>query len=282
MDGGIFWLASYPKSGNTWTRSFIVALTGFAQSDEQELDINELTTGAIASSRQWIESGLGLSLEDNSRAEIDLLRPLAYRFWHQQARQPQYHKVHDAYVLNAQQQPLFPADAAKGVLYIVRHPYDVAVSLAHHNGTSLQHAVDEMCNSEYCLVKHKNKINFQVEQRLLNWSQHVSSWLDSPHRVHLMRYEDMHSQAEATFSNLVDFLEISADNQQIKQAIAASSFKKLQAKELQQGFREKSVVAERFFRSGEVGEGRHKLSVAQQQQLADCHAVMMQRMGYQP
>lgn len=281
MGGGIFWLASYPKSGNTWTRSFIVALMAQDQSNEQELDINELTTGSIASNRNWIECGLGLSLEDNSCAEIDLLRPMAYRFWHQQAQQPQYHKVHDAYVLNAQQQPLFPPDAAKGVLYIVRHPYDVAVSLAHHNGTSLQQAVDAMCNSDYRLVKQKNKINPQVEQRLLNWSEHVSSWLDSPHKVHLMRYEDMHSAAEITFSKLADFLEISADSQQIQQAIWASSFKKLQAKELQQGFREKPVVAERFFRSGKVGEGQQKLSQAQRQQLADCHAVMMQRLGYQ-
>ena len=281
MSGGIFWLASYPKSGNTWTRSFIVALSGLAQSDEQELDINELTTGAIASDRKWIESGLGLSLEDNNSAEIDLLRPMAYRFWHQQARQPQYHKVHDAYVLNTYQQPLFPADAAKGVLYIARHPFDVAVSLAHHNGMSLQQAVDAMCHSDYRLVSKKNRLNTQVQQRLLNWSEHVSSWLDSPHRVHLMRYEDMHSKAPATFSKLADFLEISADSHQIQQAIAACSFKKLQAKELQQGFREKPVVAERFFRSGEVGEGQEKLTFAQKQQLADCHAGMMQRLGYQ-
>ena len=281
MSGGIFWLASYPKSGNTWTRSFIVALTGQLQSDQQELDINELKTGAIASDRNWIEVGLGLSLEDNSCAEIELLRPMAYQFWHQQAQQPQYHKVHDAYVLNTRQQPLFPADAAKGVLYIVRHPYDVTVSLAHHNGMSLQQAVDAMCNSDYRLVKKKNSINAQVQQRLLNWSEHVSSWLDSPHRVHLMRYEDMHRSAQTTFSKLADFLEISADSQQIKQAIAASSFKKLQEKELQQGFREKPVVAERFFRSGIMGEGQAKLTSAQQQQLADCHAAMMQRLGYQ-
>lgn len=278
MSGGIFWLASYPKSGNTWTRSFMVAL----KKPQQELDINNLATGAIASDRTWLERGLGLPLENLSSSEVEILRPLAYRFWHQQAEQPQYHKVHDAYVNNAFGQPVFPPDAAKGVLYIVRHPYDVAVSLANHNGTSLQAAVDAMCNSNYRLAKQKHRLNLQVEQRLLNWSEHVRSWLDSPHRVHLVRYEDMQHSAFSTFSALADFLELSANDQQIEQALAACSFNKLKEKELQQGFKEKPVTAAQFFRSGRVGEGQHKLSEAQKHQLAQYHAEVMQRLNYAP
>lgn len=278
MSGGIFWLASYPKSGNTWTRSFIVALTA----PEQELDINKLATGNIASDRAWIEYGLGIPIEDLSAGEIEILRPLAYRFWHQQATQPQYHKVHDAYVMNGLGQPVFPPDAASGVLYIVRHPYDVAVSLANHNGTSLQDAVDAMCTPDYRLVKQKRKLNMQVEQPLLSWSEHVQSWLDSPHHIHLMRYEDMQQSALTTFSALADFLRLNASHQQIEQAIAACNFNKLKEKELTQGFREKPVVAEKFFRSGKVGEGQHKLTAAQKSQLAQCHAAMMQRLNYAP
>ena len=54
---GIFWLASYPKSGNTWTRSFLANLL-----NEQniEIDINSLYTGSIASSPEWVEDALGI------------------------------------------------------------------------------------------------------------------------------------------------------------------------------------------------------------------------------
>ncbi|MCF4009295.1 sulfotransferase domain-containing protein [Rheinheimera sp. UJ63] len=278
MNGGIFWLASYPKSGNTWTRTFLNAL----MRPEQGVDINKLNTGGIASSRSLIENALGLSLEESSSVEIELLRPIAYRFLHQQAQQPEYIKIHDAYVLNVQQQPLFPADAAKGVLYIVRHPYDVAVSFANHNGSSLQEAVDIMCRSDYRMSKSKIRLNSQVEQRLLSWSEHVRSWLDSPHRVHLMRYEDMQHSSLATFSALASFLEIGADISQIQNAIDACHFNKLKEKELQHGFREKPVKAPQFFRSGKVGEGAERLNKAQKQQLVSCHLHMMQRLDYVP
>ena len=49
----IVWLASYPKSGNTWTRAFLTAYLG---DEDQAVDINDLEGGPIASSR-WFAAG---------------------------------------------------------------------------------------------------------------------------------------------------------------------------------------------------------------------------------
>jgi len=48
MKSGIIWLASYPKSGNTWLRIF---LTNLRCDGEEPVNINELDGGPIASAR---------------------------------------------------------------------------------------------------------------------------------------------------------------------------------------------------------------------------------------
>ncbi len=74
---GIYWLASYPKSGNTWLRSF---LSNLQQDGDAPADINELATGTIASARDWLDEALGFDSADLSADEIDRLRPAVYRW----------------------------------------------------------------------------------------------------------------------------------------------------------------------------------------------------------
>lgn len=92
MSGGLYWLASYPKSGNTWVRAFIANLT---HTGPGAVDINALDTGAIASSRHWIEATLGFDTTELSHAEIDRLRPAVYRWCARHSTAPAYHKIHE-------------------------------------------------------------------------------------------------------------------------------------------------------------------------------------------
>ena len=81
---------------------------------------------------------------------------------------------------------------------------------------------------------------------------------------------------------MAEFLGFQKSREEIASALAACKFEKLQAKELKDGFREKPSSANVFFRSGKVGEGLERLTLAQQQQLHYCHAEMMQTLGYKP
>ena len=105
-----WYLASYPKSGNTWCRVFITELrrladldsaeaTAAAQKEEQGLLLNrDLSTGSIMSSRHWLDDQLGIDCSDLSWAELDKVRG---RAGHQRALYAEclrYHKVHDAFV----------------------------------------------------------------------------------------------------------------------------------------------------------------------------------------
>jgi len=75
-DHGYWYLASYPKSGNTWCRVFITELLRLAGDDPgKELNLNQdIETGAIASSRFWLDDQLGVNSCDLSFSELDPLR----------------------------------------------------------------------------------------------------------------------------------------------------------------------------------------------------------------
>ena len=69
----IIWLASYPKSGNTWFRIF---LTNLLQKHTSPANINELTGGPIASSRQLFDELTGIDSSDLTFDEIEKLDTL--------------------------------------------------------------------------------------------------------------------------------------------------------------------------------------------------------------
>lgn len=58
---GIYWLASYPKSGNTWFRVFLANLR---REKSEPVDINQLDTNGIASARELFDKMIGLEGAD--------------------------------------------------------------------------------------------------------------------------------------------------------------------------------------------------------------------------
>ncbi|CAA0116818.1 Desulfo-A47934 sulfotransferase [BD1-7 clade bacterium] len=277
-NNGLFWLASYPKSGNTWTRTFIANLLS---DSEQPVDINALQTGAIASSREWVSTALGIDIDELSHDEVDQMRPAAYRWLADNAGDDAYHKIHDAYTYLSDNQPLIPVDATRGALVIVRNPLDVAISLANHNQCSIDNAIESLANPTYGFCRGKKRIYNQLRQQLLSWSEHTRSWLSAPSLNRLMvRYEDMQQQPEKTFRAIADFLDIAATDQQLATAINNSQMKKLQAQEAESRFKEAPANTQRFFRKGIVGDWQNSLTDQQVARIIDDHFDVMLELGY--
>ena len=74
----IIWLASYPKSGNTWFRVF---LSNLLSHSDKPADINNLYATPIASNRELFDEATGISSSELTLDEIDNLRPLVYEFY---------------------------------------------------------------------------------------------------------------------------------------------------------------------------------------------------------
>jgi len=262
-----FWLASYPKSGNTWFRIF---LSNLLYPEHAPVDPNHLPiSNLIASARGPFEEILGFHSSLLTREESARLRPaldqIIARDWQDEIC---VRKAHDAYTLLPNGQPLLGEPPHFSALYILRDPWDVAVSAANHWGISIAETVDRMCCPGQNETKDLNATE-QLPQQLLSWSEHVLSWANSPLDLCLIRYEDMYTDALPTFRKAVDFLQLPYDENSIEKAFRASEFKNLQKLETEAGFIESPRAGVKFFRKGIIGEGLELLATEQIEKLQE-------------
>jgi aryl sulfotransferase len=274
---GIVWLASYPKSGNTWFRVF---LTNLLRDGDEPAHINELESTPIASARGIFDNNIGFEASDLTADEVDRLRPELYIHLAEKAEGTLFMKIHDAYTDAADNRPLIPAEATAGAIYIIRNPLDVAVSSAHHNGSDYDTAIARMASDAFLAAK-PDRLHDQLRQKLLSWSGHALSWIDlAPFPVCLLRYEDMKTRPLETFTGAVRFAGLPHTVAQIQKALEFSSFKVVRQQEEADGFQEKSSASKRFFRKGKIGSWREELTEEQAQRIVCDHWEVMRRFGY--
>lgn len=274
---GILWIASYPKSGNTWTRVFLHNLFNILEGKPAEQDINKLneyTSWDLAA--QSYEEILGKPVSQATHAEIAAARLRVQETVANKTNGLTLTKTHHA-LLEDCGVPTINFAVTSGAVYLVRNPLDVAVSFAAHLNTDVDTAIDQMCTEGLETIMNDERV-YEVYG---SWSQHVESWTRNPNRaLHVMRYEDMLEAPLKTFSKLAAHLLLRPTAQQLSDAISNSSFEKLAGQELQSGFAEKPDAAERFFRAGKSGQWRKTLTRRQVRNIVTKHHVQMRRFGY--
>lgn len=277
---GIIWLASYPKSGNTWFRVF---LTNLLEEKDVPADINELHSTPIASARGMFDEAVGLEASDLTVDEIERLRPAVYAHLAEQADETIFMKVHDAYTLVDRERPLFPAHATLGAIYFIRNPLDVAVSFAHHSGWSYDKTILKMADENLAFCGGIKRVHNQLRQKLLTWSGHVQSWTrQTAFPVCVLRYEDMKTNPVDHFQQAIEFAGLDYKNEQIKRALTRSTFEELRRQEKAYGFHEKSSASKMFFRRGEAGAWQSELNSRQVAKIIRDHKTVMSQFGYLP
>jgi hypothetical protein len=289
-----FWLASYPKSGNTWFRMLLNAL---ALKDGESFDINALRRrDGIASGRApfdhltLVESGL-LTFEEADRLRPAFYRAQAHENWDEDEDDDslsgvRFVKVHDAYTRLPDGEPLLGGrEAAEGAIVIVRDPRDLAASVANHNGVSIDRAIAQIGNAKAALASGTKQQDLQLRHSLLDWSSHVASWLDQPDLpVHWMRYEDMRRDPVRHFAEALAFAGLTLPEAELARAVATADFDALRSQEAEKGFVEAAgkTNPRPFFRRGRAGGWRDELSAEQVARIEAKHADMMRRLGYEP
>jgi hypothetical protein len=283
------WLASYPKSGNTWLRLLLANVTA---GEGPPVNLNNLFTGGIASSRSCFDFIVLIDSGLLTHDEIDNLRPRAHAamvrefedsLLTQDAPSLRFIKVHDAYTVNPAGQALLGGSAgAQGAIVIVRDPRDVASSFAHHSGVSIDEAIAFMNQDDAAFCAKTRRQNIQLRQKLRGWSEHVASWLDQADiPVHLIRYEDLHRDTARTLGGALEFAGIEASADKLDRAVESCGFASLREEEQRNGFAEAPRRGIEFFRRGEVGAWRHDLTREQVVRIESHHARMMDRLGYE-
>ena len=277
---GIIWLASFPKSGNTWTRAFMHNLLKIMHGETSGLasvnNMAEFSTWDI--SGKLYEEILGKPAKEATRIEIAAARPKAQAVIAERSQGLILVKTHNALILD-RGVPTINFAVTSGAIYVVRNPLDVAISYAHHLARKIDYAIDamEIFNAE---TRVNDKVVYEVYG---SWSQHVASWTKKPHRaIYVMRYEDMLEKPLDTFGKLAKHLLLSPTPEQLKKAIELSSFDRLKKLEQEEGFVEKPKHAERFFREGRSGQWRDQLTKEQINRIVVAHSEQMRRFGYLP
>lgn len=277
-DKKIIWLASYPKSGNTWFRIFLNYLLS---ESKDPININNIDTSFISSSRLIFDEILGENASNLTEKEIDILKPEVYKKISFDSDKYVFIKTHDAWYKNDNGEPIIPSEATKKVIYFVRNPLDIAISFSFHGNISISKSVNNLNMSDFGLSVGSKKLYLQIHQKLYDWSYHVQSWTRfSKLPVHIIRYEDMISNTLEVFTKSLDFLNIDHNPNKVAQSLSNSSFINLKRQEEELGFKEKSISSKKFFRSGQINDWRNYLNKKQVLEIASTHKDIMKNFGY--
>ena len=296
---GVLWLASYPKSGNTWVRAF---LANYLVNADSPVSINELPEFVRGDGpKHYYEEVLGYPISKPlSPQEAQELRLIVHEKFAYESQNTTIVKTHNA-IAYLDDIPTINPKATEGAVYIMRNPLDVVLSYAHHYGQTYDKAIESLASEQNALGGTER----QVYQFLGSWSEHVRSWVDAPGlKLHVMRYEDMILDALETFTKLLEFLEFPNEPKRCEKAVQFSSFESLTAQEKSEGFVEAIPAREhpaflgtdlpqipdtekykgesriRFFRAGKLGMWRDEFSSEQVARIIEDHREVMDTHGY--
>ena len=256
----IFWLASYPKSGNTWVRMFwrsyfLPSNQVFSLNKRGNLDLevfnfptaNQLKEANVDHTdfrniaKNWI------TLQDiiNLNNKLNFL------------------KTHNGnFTLN--NCAFTNTDNTIGGIYIVRDPRDVVLSNANHFGIDNEESTKMLLNMESYEIE-----DFDIDKKekfrkslMGSWSSNYLSWKNYKGRkIHLMKYENLVQNPKKVFTKMLEYMKsifpVDIDPDRVRKAVEETAFNKLQNLEDKEGFTE--VGMGKFFRKGKVGEWKEKL-----------------------
>lgn len=252
----IIWLASFPKSGNTWMRAL---LGNYLLSGGQAPDINTLNRFSTGDVRQdFFDRAAGRPFVAKDMNDWLVHRAKVLPAIAASKQGHHFVKTHSKVDRIGKYHLIMP-EVTAAAIYILRNPFDVLLSYARHLNITIDQTIDRMADRTAV-----NASDTKILEVIGRWDDHVTSWRDAPGLpLHLIRYEDLLTDTEAEIRKLFAFLRIPAKDGQLRRAIRAASFKNLQKQEREKGFKERPDGMEQFFATGTAGGWREALSPAQ-------------------
>lgn len=268
----VHWLASYPKSGNTWVRLMLHAYRLGVDTIDLQAN-NEVTLLDIQ--RYAYQVVAPINLEDMTPMQHTHLHYAA--LLHLIARSPYAPTILKTHNANAMVGEVFlvPKSLTDRVVYLVRDPRDVCCSYAKHMNKSHEDTAECMNKEQFRAVDPASTLSHWLN----TWSTHVKSWVDD---VLVLRYEDVHHDpAQALSQILVHYrLAENPDAARVRKAVEATRFDRLQEQEGQTGFLDAPKNGNVFFRSGKAGAWKDGLDPALARQIEQDHGEVMSKLGY--
>jgi len=270
----IIWLASYPKSGNTWLRAMLSSyfflgenkfdfdilkeIPNFIQSKyfSTFLDLNKLKNDPLGISNYW----------NVAQSKINL------------SNETKFFKTHNACI--AYKEKWFTTkENSSGYVYIVRDPRSVVCSMAAHSNIKIENSVNDLLNENF--IGYNGK--FSLAELTCSWKINYLSWKKRKNFPGIIvKYEDLKDNSYGEFEKILLFLKdkikFNLDKERIKKTIELCSFSNLKNLESDKGFIE--AQNGKFFRKGQKDSWKNELTPELQKKIENNLREEMAELGY--
>ena len=276
----IIWISSYPKSGNTWVRTFI---STYYLSSNNKFDFNMLKNIRQFPHEKFFDKKISdintaINNWDLAQNNINLKNKLTFL------------KTHAALV-KINNISFTNNNHTLGAIYIIRDPRNVVTSLSNHYQLTFDESLEFMTNKKKFLLKKNDPSNFGNFTFLNSWSEHYKSWLYSKQfNLLFIKYEDLENDTFNTFKKIVKFLnkimkkKEKIDTKRLIKIIDAVSFETLKKKENDEGFPEAVINNKKqkinFFYLGKKNKWQNLLSRTQINALNNIFNDDLKKLGY--
>ena len=268
-------LASYPKSGNTWIRSII----GNFYNIGKEFSLKNLKSIPLLSIKKNFDEFENKIYSDNNILHFDWVSQNiieCQKILNNKSNHLNIFKTHSARHKNFTNETV-----NAGFIYIVRDPRDVVVSLKNFSGISLDEAISQVVFNKKLMTKMHG-----ANELVSTWELNVQSWLNynSVPRL-IIKYEDLKQHNKVVvikimkFLNKIHRLNINLSDKDIDTIIENTSFSNLKKLEDKNGFNEATKYS-RFFRTGTTNQWKEILSNTQVQLIENNLQMLMKHFNY--
>ena len=282
----IIWLASYPKSGNTWVRSFLNSLL-FNKNGEANLS-------EISKIDQYPKRSHFINLVN----EIDNLEELSSNWIQSQRILNQDNKIkllktHHAYC-EYKNSSFTNDEVSLGTVHIIRDPRNVISSILYHfSKKNYLEAKEFLFDENKALGKKFDlkdpNVNKNIFTVISSWKNHYNSWKQFKKNYLLIKYEDLIKDPYKEFNILTEYLsknlDLKFDTVKVNLAVKSNFFENLKKLERENGFAEaindkETGEKKRFFNLGPENNWEKLLDINLREEIEKEFETEMRELGY--